>query len=499
MRCIIIHQYELNPYFLFICAHRANNEDAAVAVVARNGIPLCTNQGRLSSSASIPPSLTSNMKVVNGASRNRTSGISDTSAQDLGNIDTESEYGAGGRMRSAHSSGANESSSAETAREDDHSENVIFLDHSNEPFPHSITPSISGEDDVPLGKEKSGDKKVEDINWIIGRQSSEIAIESNQSSAATQNTQTLSVRPAFRSKNTSGNIPGSIPRDISASFLSTASVSGAGAGPNPRVGPSEQFFLLGRRNVLAYTLSSGYLLRDQGVTLELGGQQNRKESQNSNSDINSKEFSRNQKESKKSSSAAAYYNNLQKNGNKGKDRFSGGKLMFSTCYSEPCETRNKMQKNVNGRLPNFVCDFVVPLMTAGLIYVEGHVAFDVGCVGVFVDVCLSLHVMVSERFLSFTEETSYPVNSVTGGGGGGGGNDSNNSHGDSSSSSSSAPTSRSHDALQGKAGEDSRRELVAHASDLLLWCALSSSPSFLSLYLLPLSHSPSKITILTLF
>ena len=228
--------------------------------------------------------------------------------------------------------------------------------------------------------------------------------------------------------------------------------------------------------------------------MELGGQQNKKDLQNNNSDITIIESGKikTQKQLKKLSNATVYYNALQKNGNKGKDRFSGGKMMFSTFFMEPSGAENKMQKNVNGRLPNFLCDFLVPLMSAGLIDVKGHVAFDVGCVGVFVDVCLSLHVMVSERFLSFSEESpvstgnnsnsastsssssssgsSGTSGSITGSlaGVGDSKNNPRRSTDDSNSRSNSTSTSTS-TSQQSKACEDSRKELVAHANDLLLW------------------------------
>jgi hypothetical protein len=451
-----------------------------VAEVLRSGIPLLKAPGQVSSSASFPPILITKIKVQNAESKSRTSGIAVTTAQDSWSNSSESECVIGGKMSNTYSPEAGKQIIPENTREDDYSENIIYLDHSNEPFPQNGIHESSAENNVTTEKENAVDEKGNDL---VDEQEEH---KKYQSLIAEKNTLTALILNAPRNQNRSQsipqnvpqnvpqNIPQNIPRNVSTTCQGT--LPDPFSGPMSHVGPSEQFFLLGRRNVLAYTLSSGYLLRNQGVSLELGGQQNKKDLQNqyqnqyqnNNSDITIIESgkTRTQKQLKKSSNATVYYNSLQKNGNKGKDRFSGGKLMFSTFFLEPAGIENKMQKNVNGRLPNFLCDFLVPLISAGFIDVKGHVAFDVGCVGVFVDVCLSLHVMVSERFLSFSEETS-----VTNG------NNGNNASGSSCSSSSSSSSSSgdsggsadSQHALQSKAGEDSRRELVAHANDLLLW------------------------------
>ena len=398
-----------------------------MAVVARNGISLLKAPGHASSSTSFPPSLIAKIKIQNAESKIRQSGITVTSDQDSRSNISESELVLKRKINSTHSSEANKQIISENTSEEDSSEHIIYLDHSNDSFPLNRA-HASSENNVPNLDEKTEDKIENNLMEEEGEHNE------NHYLTAVKNTETSLVRTAPRNENTSQNIPENIPQNIlknvSTSYQrhQVGTPSDPFSGPKSHVGPSEQFFLLGRRNVLAYTLSSGYLLRNQGVNLELGGQQNKKDLQNNHSDITIIESgkTKTQKQSKKLSNATVYYNALQKNGNRGKDRFSGGKMMFSTFFMEPSAIENKMQKNVNGRLPNFLCDFLVPLMSAGLIDVKGHVAFDVGCVGVFVDVCLSLHVMVSERFLSFSEES--PVST---------GNNSNSASISSSSSSSS--------------------------------------------------------------
>jgi hypothetical protein len=232
------------------------------------------------------------------------------------------------------------------------------------------------------------------------------------------------------------------------------------------------YYLLGRRTVQAYTLSSGYLLRSQGVRLDLGGQHNKKSNGSHLGMLSDSLFDKPGKTAaqlKKTANAAVYFNGLQKNVNTRKDRFSGGKIMFSTFFNESLGEISKVQKNVNGRLPNILCDFLVPLMTAGLIVIQGHVAYDVGSIGVFVDVPLSLHVMISPDFLSLSDENSlYNISAAAAVGAGAGAG-----VGKKSSSSGESQSARGADQvkvmMRRKAAEEERKELVAHANDLLLW------------------------------
>lgn len=242
-------------------------------------------------------------------------------------------------------------------------------------------------------------------------------------------------------------------------------------------------YLLGRRTVLAYTLSSGYLLRNQGVRLDLGGQHTKKGTGTGSgshkgtfSDTSFEKPGKTIAELKKAATAAVYFNSLQKNVNSRRDRFSGGKLMFSTYFNDSLGEISKLQKNVNGRLPNILCDFLVPLMTAGLIEIQGHIAYDIGSAGVFVDVPLSLHIMISPDFLSLSDENSeYSISAAA----------ALSSKGATSTEYPSSSQSQSQSqpyqnqnvkgadqvrAMQrNKAAEDARKELVAHANDLLLW------------------------------
>lgn len=339
-------------------------------------------------------------------------------------------------------------------------ENVIYLDHSNEGYKQdysqtsiTISQNASLMQTVKEGADISV-KQSYNNNRIDSDVVHEVKPVETGTSTSTSMIKTESVLQIVPQPTT---IRESSP--LSDSFISSMPLYGS-------------YYLLGRRTVQAYTLSSGYLLRSQGVRLDLGGQHNKKNNGSHLGMLSDSLFDKPGKTAaqlKKTANAAVYFNGLQKNVNTRKDRFSGGKIMFSTFFNESLGEISKVQKNVNGRLPNILCDFLVPLMTAGLIVIQGHVAYDVGSIGVFVDVPLSLHVMISPDFLSLSDENSlYNISAAAAVGAGAGAG-----VGKKSSSSGESQSARGADQvkvmMRRKAAEEERKELVAHANDLLLW------------------------------
>ena len=375
-------------------------------------------------------------------------------------------------------------------------ENVIYLDHSNEGFmqDYSQTSITTSQNTSLMQTVKEGAdisvKQSYSNNWIDSEVVHEVKPVETGTSTSTSIVKTESVLQIVPQNIPSHSI---IVRELSP--LSDSSISS-----KPLYG---SYYLLGRRTVLAYTLSSGYLLRSQGVRLDLGGQHNKKNTGSHLGMLSDSLFDKPGKTAaqlKKTANAAVYFNGLQKNVNTRKDRFSGGKIMFSTFFNESLGAISKQQKNVNGRLPNILCDFLVPLMTAGLIDIQGHVAYDVGSIGVFVDVPLSLHVMISPDFLSLSDENSlYNLSAAAAVGAGAGagvwvGNKSSRCESQSARGADQVKVM-----LRRKAAEEARKELVAHANDLLLWFAyMLHSPVAIFILFLLSSFSSSYLSSLPL-
>ena len=244
---------------------------------------------------------------------------------------------------------------------------------------------------------------------------------------------------------------------------------------------SESYYLLGRRNVLGYTLCSGYLLRSQDVILELGGNQN--DNNSGNNGKNSKNTDSNSNNDRDNIPLKIIKKNQNNNFNnsKSKDRFSGGKLMFRTVsnkektskivhdstrpiseFIEKLNKSKKPEKNINGRLPNILCDFLVPLLREKLIEIIGHISYDIGEVGIFVDVPINLHIIVSSKFLNLTGNDPILVKKKSN-------KNENNS----------LLREESYDDIniveikrmeeERKKAKDKENEIIEHANDLLLW------------------------------
>ena len=77
-------------------------------------------------------------------------------------------------------------------------------------------------------------------------------------------------------------------------------------------------------------------------------------------------------------------------------------MLFDTVVGDISSSNSHQARNFAGRLPALICDFLVPLLAAELIEVCGHVGYDIGAINTFVDVPLSLQVIVKGGFLDLT-------------------------------------------------------------------------------------------------
>ena len=137
---------------------------------------------------------------------------------------------------------------------------------------------------------------------------------------------------------------------------------------------------------MGYTLSKGFALRCQSITIRLEGV---------------KDPSASTKKKQRTSKGDSWgIKNAGKPSKK--DKFAGAKLLFDTVVGDSASSNSHQARNFSGRMPALICDFLVPLLAAGLMEVWGHVGYDVGAINTFVDVPLSLQVVVKEGFLDLT-------------------------------------------------------------------------------------------------
>ena len=147
---------------------------------------------------------------------------------------------------------------------------------------------------------------------------------------------------------------------------------------------TEPHYLIGRRTAHAYTLSSGYAERCQSLTLILedkGYQKAARGGSGGGTGTTAK------------SSAGT--------GTLKRDKHAGAKLILEARKESDVGTSDT--GSFRSRLPNTLCDFILPLMQADLLMVSGHVAYDVGSVTLMQDVPVSLQIFVSVRLLDLTE------------------------------------------------------------------------------------------------
>ena len=134
-----------------------------------------------------------------------------------------------------------------------------------------------------------------------------------------------------------------------------------------------RFMLIGRRCATGYTLCGGFLLRHHKLDFTLEG-------------TDSQGLS---KKNTKSSAAVSVTSGSQYWAAKSaKDKFSAGKLLFDTALDDlhngtVDDALASKARNIKGRLPNHLCDFLVPLLQRKLITLSGHIAYDLGPIGTF--------------------------------------------------------------------------------------------------------------------
>ena len=128
---------------------------------------------------------------------------------------------------------------------------------------------------------------------------------------------------------------------------------------------------LGRRNIVAYSLKSGYLLRSCCLRFDLQVKAIDKPT------IASK-----------------------------KDKFSGAKLIFETYHMPTVGYDEYVSKvrNIQGRISNVLADFIVPLLEANLIQLRGHISYDMGSLNTFQDIPVSLHIYARKEFFELASD-----------------------------------------------------------------------------------------------
>ena len=169
-------------------------------------------------------------------------------------------------------------------------------------------------------------------------------------------------------------------------------------------------YYLGRRNVTAYTLNSGYLLRSHicefEVQIKPSAPTSSKSTTTNTNTSNTTKSIKTTKPSKPISNSTTYFNTQKKLHSK--DKFSGGKLIFKTKLYHPHAQQHTSAsdrlkaKDIQGRLPNIICDFLVPLLNHGLINIIGHVLYDIGSISTFTDVPISLSVLAYPAFFEYS-------------------------------------------------------------------------------------------------
>ena len=170
---------------------------------------------------------------------------------------------------------------------------------------------------------------------------------------------------------------------------SSSSRSSSSSSSSRSSSSSSALYFIGRRNVMGYTLEKGYGLRSYEMTLVLdnikdgvsGGGHNTASITSFSNDANLS-FKDTRFTSKKKGTLA---------------NFVAAQLKFI------CTSENK-DAGIKGRLPNQICSFLIPLMRRELITVKGHVAYDVGDVGNFTDVPISVQVFARPDLMTFCSE-----------------------------------------------------------------------------------------------
>ena len=155
------------------------------------------------------------------------------------------------------------------------------------------------------------------------------------------------------------------------------------------------YLFIGKRNIdESYTLTEGtYAVRQQSLGFRLEGN-------GTDSSYNSK---------KKKSTSATKGSKLKVPGEvvaalSSKEKFSGGKLLFYT-FNQDNFKATSQQRDCEGRLPNWVCDFLVPLLRSKLVVLKGHVCYDRGAIKRFDYIPLCIHIYLSKNIFTLNSGT----------------------------------------------------------------------------------------------
>ena len=99
-----------------------------------------------------------------------------------------------------------------------------------------------------------------------------------------------------------------------------------------------------------------------------------------------------------------------------KEKFSAGKLLFETYLdtNEVLGSEKQQNKTCQGRLPNWLCDFLVPLLQEKIVELRGHVSFDRGYIKRFDYIPISMHIYIATSVLNrFSEGRKVLVKEET--------------------------------------------------------------------------------------
>jgi len=219
------------------------------------------------------------------------------------------------------------------------------------------------------------------------------------------------------------------PTNQTTSTAKTTTAGGGGGASSSSAAAAKQdhFYFIGRRSIYGYTLVNGQALRSHSLRINISESEASAASNSSNSSSSSSSSSskkggggggggKGKKKSAAGSSSsssssgsggnnalAAVAGSVSGEGHVKRDKYAGVRLQFETFSENNSNSKTTPPSTIlRGRLPSIICDCLIPLLAANLIQIKGHVTFDVGAVNFFVDLPLSLHVHVSERFLDVT-------------------------------------------------------------------------------------------------
>lgn len=150
-------------------------------------------------------------------------------------------------------------------------------------------------------------------------------------------------------------------------------------------------YFIGKKFLLGYSLSAGFINRSHKL-----------------------QFTRevlNPPPIKVKKSPVPSTNNFKASSGKLKQKFSAAELLFSTVLDPTLEVKNN--KPIRGRLPNNICDFLLPLMKQNIIRICGNISYDIGPVTTFQDIPIILYISVDASILALVKHHKLDWNNET--------------------------------------------------------------------------------------